>query len=66
MPKKIKNEFYQKLTFEKILQAHYRARKHKTYKNEVIKFEFNLENNLINLMNHLRNGSYRLRYLLYL
>ena len=51
MPKKIKNIFLQNLTFEKLMQAHYRAKKHKTYKNEVIKFEFNLENNIINLMN---------------
>lgn len=60
MPKKIKNQFYQKLTFEKMLEAHMRARKHKTYKNEVIKFEFNLENNITNLISQLRNGSYRL------
>lgn len=60
MPKKIKNIFLQNLTFEKLMQAHYRAKKHKTYKNEVIKFEFNLENNIINLMNNLRNETYRL------
>ena len=45
MPKKIKNCFYQKLTFENLISAHKRARKHKTYKNEVINFEINLENN---------------------
>ncbi len=60
MPKKIKNEFEKKLTFEKLLQAHYRARKNKAYKNEVIKFEFNLENNLINLQNSLLNNTYKL------
>jgi len=60
MPKKIKNLFYEKLTFEKMLEAHRRAKQHKTYKAEVIKFEINLENNLINLMNQLKNGSYRL------
>lgn len=59
MPKKIKNEFYKNLTFEKMLQAHIRAKKHKSYKNEVIDFEFNLENNIINLMNHLKNGTYK-------
>ena len=48
MPKKIKNLFYEKLTFEKMLEAHRRAKQHKTYKAEVIKFEINLENNLIN------------------
>lgn len=60
MPKKIKNLFYEKLTFEKMLEAHHRAKQHKTYKAEVIKFEINLENNLINLINQLKNGSYRL------
>ena len=60
LPKTIRNQFNQKLTFEKLLQAHYRARKHKAYKNEVIKFEFNLENNIINLKNNLENKTYRL------
>lgn len=60
MPKKIKNEFYKNLTFEKILQAHMRAKKHKSYKSEVINFEFNLENNIINLISHLKNGTYKI------
>lgn len=60
MPKKIKNCFYDNLTFEKLLEAHTRARKHKTYKNEVIQFELNLENNIINLLNKIRSNQYRL------
>lgn len=60
MPKKIKKCFYQNLTFEKMYQAHLRARRHKSYKNEVIKFEFNLENNLINLIHQIRNQTYHL------
>ena len=60
MPKKIKNCFYKSLTFEKMLQAHYRARKHKAYKYEIINFEFNLENNIINIINQLKNNTYRL------
>lgn len=60
MPKKIKNSFYKNLTFEKMLQAHKRARKHKTYKKEVIRFELNLENNIINIINQLKNKTYRL------
>ena len=58
MPKKIKNCFYKNLTFEKLLEAHFRARVHKSYKNEVIKFELNLENNIINLLNKLKNKKY--------
>lgn len=60
MPKKIKNLFDEKLTFEKMLEAHQRARRHKAYKNEVVKFEFSLENNIVNLINNLNNGTYRL------
>lgn len=43
-----------------MLQAHHRARKHKSYKDEVIKYELNLENNIVNLLNNLRDGTYRL------
>ena len=60
MPKKIKNCFYQKLTFGKLLEAHKRARAHKAYKNEVIKFEINLENNIINLLNNIKSKKYHL------
>ena len=60
MPKKIKNCFYKNLTFPKLLQAHYRARKHKGYNDEVILFEMNLENNISNLLNNITNGKYHL------
>lgn len=60
MPKKIKNCFYKNLTFEKLLQAHQRAKKHKSYKNEVIKFEMNLENNITNLLNNIKNKKYHI------
>lgn len=58
MPKTIKNCFDKNLTFEKLLDAHNRARKHKTYKNEVIRFELNLENNITNLLNNIKNNRY--------
>ena len=60
MSKKIKNCFYKKLTFQNFIDAEKRARKHKIYKFEVINYELNLENNLINLINKLKNKSYRL------
>lgn len=60
MPKKIGKCFYEKLTFENLLSAHKRSRKNKAYKHEVIEFEMNLENNLINILNNLKNGTYRL------
>lgn len=60
MHKKIKNVFLENLTFQKMLEAHYRAKKNKAYKCEVIQYELNLENNIVNLINQLKNGSYRL------
>lgn len=59
MPKKIKTCFDKKLTFQKLLEAHYRAKKHKTYKREVIKFEMDLENNIMNLLNDIKNNKYK-------
>lgn len=59
MPKKIKNCFDKNLTFQKFIEAHNRARKHKTSKNEVITFEINLENNITNLLNSIKNNNYR-------
>lgn len=58
MPKKIRNCFDKNLTFEKLLLAHKRARQHKVYRNEVIQFEINLENNIVNLLNSIKNGTY--------
>ena len=60
MSKTIKKCFYKNLTFEKILQAHFRAKKNKTYKIEIINFELNLENNLINLINSIKNKTYKI------
>lgn len=59
MPHTIKKCFYEKLTFENLLSAHMRARKEKTTKAEVIRFEMNLENNITNLLNQIRNGTYK-------
>lgn len=42
------------------MQAHYRARNHKAYKPEVIHFELNLENNITNLLNRVKNHTYHL------
>lgn len=60
MPKKIKNCFYKNLTFKKLYEAHLRAKKNKSYKNDVIKFELNLENNLTNLLNSILNNTYKM------
>ena len=60
MCKKIRNVFFKNLTFEKLLAAHYRAKKNKAYKKDVITFEMNLENNIINLLNSIKNNRYKM------
>ncbi|MEG1009885.1 MAG: RNA-dependent DNA polymerase, partial [Clostridia bacterium] len=60
MPYKIKKVFNKSLTFKLLYEAHLRAKKNKTTRNELISFEINLENNLINLLNNLKNKTYHL------
>ena len=60
MPKTIRNCFFKNLTFEKLMNAHLRARKNKSYKKDVILFEFDLENNVINLLNSIKSGNYKM------
>ena len=60
MSKTIKNQFYKNLTFQKLYEAHMRARLKKTHKPEIIQFELNLENNLTNLLHKIQNHTYRL------
>ena len=60
MPRTIKNCYDKNLTFEKIYNAHMRAREQKTKKSELILFEMNLENNLMNLLNSLKNETYKI------
>ncbi len=61
MPKKIGNCFDKKLTFENLMKAHLRARKHKMYKKDIIVFEMNLEHNIINLQKKIANNTYEMR-----
>lgn len=58
MSKTIKNCFYEKLTFENFLQAHIRASQGKKSKKEIILFEMDLENNIIRMMNEIKEGRY--------
>lgn len=60
MCKKINSHFYEKLTFQKLLSAHIRARKQKLSKPEVLLFEMDLENNLSNLLRELKQKKYHL------
>ncbi len=58
MSKTIKNCFYEKLTFEKMLEANNRARIGKVKKKEVIIFEMDLETNIIKIIEEIKNGNY--------
>lgn len=58
MPKLIKNIFYSKITFINFINAHKRASIHKQNKKEVIKFEIDLETNIANLINNIKNDKY--------
>ena len=62
MPKKIKNVFFKSLTFQKFLEAHNRAKKNKMYKNEVLKFDLNLESNIISIINRIKNNTFKVLY----
>lgn len=60
MSKTIKNSFYKKLTFDKFLDAHKRASKNKCNKYEVLKFNVDLETNIVNIIDSIKNGTYKL------
>ena len=58
MPKKIKVKYDDKLTLTNLYNAFYRAKKGKINKKEIIKFEQNLESNLISIYDELLNLTY--------
>ena len=60
MSKTIKRSFDKKLTFIKLMNAHYRAVIGKRNKVEILKFEEDLETNVANLLIQLKTGKYRL------
>lgn len=60
MCKTIKNQFDKKLTFENLLSAHERAKCGKTNKYELLKFEIDLETNIMNLYQRLKNHTYQM------
>lgn len=59
MCKTIKKCFDEKLTFQKFLEAHQRASKGKKNKKELIIYEMDLETNIINLINNIKNNKYK-------
>ena len=59
MPKTIRNVFDKSLTFIKLLESYNRVKKGKNNK-EILEFSIDLETNLINILNNLKNNTYKI------
>ena len=59
MSKTIRNVFNDKLDFKLFLEAEKRASNTRRYRSDVIKFEINLEVNIVNLIESIRNNKYK-------
>ena len=59
MAKTYNNLFDKALTFSSLLEAHKKARRGKRFRDEVIRFEMDLEGNLLALARELKTGTYK-------
>lgn len=59
MPITIRNVYDNAVSFEKLLKSHKKARRGKREKKEIILFELNLENEILNLEKELKLGRYK-------
>ena len=59
MPKTIRNQFDKYLTYEKLLEAHQKAKKGKNRKAELVKFNLKQEEYIMWLYTQLKNGTYK-------
>lgn len=59
MPKTIKNEFDKNLTYEKLMEAHIKARKGKGYRKEIIEFNLKQEEYIMWLLEQLQSQKYK-------
>ncbi len=59
MPKTIRNQYYKKLTFENLMEAHRKARKGKGYRKEIIQFNLKQEEYILWLYEKLKNKTYQ-------
>ena len=55
MPKTLKNKYDEKLTYEKLMEAHIRSRKGKGYRKEIIEFNLKQEEYIMWLLEQLQN-----------
>jgi len=60
LSKTIKNSFYSKLTFDKLLEAHHRACVGKNNRMELLRFNIDLETNIHSILKTLKDGTYKL------
>lgn len=59
MPKTVRNQFDKYLTYEKLMEAHKKARRGKNYKKELILFNLKQEEYIMWLYEQLKNGTYK-------
>lgn len=59
MPKTIRNEYYKKLTYENLMQSHYKSRKGKGNKKDIILFNLKQEEYIMWLYEKLKNKTYK-------
>ena len=59
MPKTIRNKYYKNLTYEKLLEAHIKARKGKGYRKEIILFNLKQEEYIMWLLEKLKTKTYK-------
>ena len=58
MPKTLKNEYYKNLTYEKLMEAHSKARKGKGFRKEIIEFNLKQEEYIMWLLENLQDKTY--------
>ena len=59
MPKTIRNEYYKKLTYQNLMQAHLKSRKGKSLRKEIILFNMKQEEYIMWLYEKLKNKTYK-------
>ena len=59
MPKTIKKKYYEKLTYEKLMEAHKKSRKGKGYRREIIEFNLKQEEYIMWLLEKLQTKKYK-------
>ena len=60
MPRKINNIFYDKLNFINMFRAYERASAGKRKRRDVIAYSIDLETNLMNIVNSIKNNKYKI------